>query len=89
MNTECLLAVLPGTSDDKRLAVFLQQTTAGDSQISLRQQTWAQGIGWYDQKTLELDPSQLRMLRGVLGGASSRRAEPTEAPAVLPFSRAG
>lgn len=86
MKTDCLLAVLPGSGDDQRLAVFLVQTSAGDSQISLRQQTWAQGIGWYDQKTLEMEPGQLRLLRNVLGmNVPAPRRTQGEGAAILAF----
>lgn len=60
-----------------------------DATLSLRQQSWAEGIGWYDQRTLDFSPEQVRALRQVLGqaGGRSRRPEPGEAPATLPFPR--
>ena len=66
--SECLLATLPGSNPTDRLLVVWVHTPAGESQVVLRQQSWAEGIGWYDQKSLGLAPHQLRRLKGVLGG---------------------
>lgn len=57
--SECLLATIPGSNARDRLLVVLVHTKAGKSQIVLRQQSWAEGIGWYDQKSLGLAPHQL------------------------------
>ena len=94
MIRECQLAALPGSHDCERLTVVLLQGEDGDSRVSLHQQTWAEGIGWYDQKRIDLDPEQLRQLRGVLGtpalrSAASRVASPrpeaSVEPAILAF----
>jgi hypothetical protein len=84
--SECLLATLAGTNPADRLLVVLVQTK-GESQVVLRQQSWAEGIGWYDQKSLALDPQQLRRLKAVLGVRSSTLewADDAAAPATLPF----
>lgn len=87
MNTECLVATLPSATEDQRLAVFFIRLADGSSQISLRQQSWAKGLGWYDQKTLEVEPEQLRLLRTVfgMGGGGARRPVAEEGPGTLPF----
>jgi len=83
---ECLLATLPGSQSGDRLLVVLVQTKAGKSQLVLRQQSWAEGIGWYDQKSLSLDPHQLRQLKAVLGcRSSSPQKDEPDVPAILPF----
>ena len=51
---ECLLATLPGSQSGDRLLVVLVQTKAGKSQLVLRQQSWAEGIGWYDRRACRL-----------------------------------
>jgi hypothetical protein len=85
-NSECLLATLPGSNPADRLLVVLVHTRAGESQVVLRQQSWAEGIGWYDQKSLALDPQQLRRLKGVLGVRSPAPVrQDADAPATLPF----
>ena len=83
---ECLLATLPGSSPGDRLLVVLVHTKAANSQVVLRHQSWAEGIGWYDQKSLGLAPHQLRRLKGVLGGRSAApERQDADAPAILPF----
>jgi len=88
-NSECQLAVIPGSNACERLLVGLLCNRSGESQITLRQQSWAEGIGWYDQKTLSLAPAQLRHLKTVLGcrGFSQGMADPGVA-SILPFSGA-
>ena len=83
---ECLLATLPSSDPGDRLLVVLVHTKAGKSQVVLRQQSWAEGIGWYDQKSLALDPHQLRQLKAVLGCRSfSPQPDGPGVAAVLPF----
>ena len=82
---ECLLATLPGSSPGDRLLVVLVHTKAGKSQIVLRQQSWAEGIGWYDQKSLDLEPEQFRQLRRSFGAATPRKPRPDTDVATLPF----
>jgi len=86
---ECQLAAIPGPNARERLLVSLLCDRSGESQLILRQQSWAEGIGWYDQKSLSLAPAQLRHLKSVLGcrGFSRGRDDPSVAP-ILPFSAA-
>jgi len=89
MKTEILLATLPAASDSDRLQVVLVRSAATTC-VCLRQQTWAENIGWYDQKSIELDPEQVGQLRAVLGVTGQsviprRRAESAERPATLSF----
>lgn len=91
MKGECLLATLDSTRSDERIQVILSKE-AGDSRISLVQQSWAESVGWYTQQTVELTPDQIHQLRGVLGGAASPSPEPRERipfdpgrPRSLPF----
>lgn len=84
MHSENFLAILPASADDERLVVYLVREADGSSKLSLRQQNWAEGIGWYDQKTLDLEPAQLRMLRS-LGASVAPARHSSDAPATLPF----
>lgn len=84
MHSETFLANLPAAADDERLVVYLVRGADGSSKLSLRQQNWAEGIGWYDQKTLDLEPAQLRMLRS-LGAPVAQAPRSSDAPATLPF----
>jgi hypothetical protein len=84
--SECLLATLPGSNPGDRLLLVLAQSRAGESQVVLRQQSWAAGIGWYDQKSLALAPHQLRELKAVLGcRRSSPQPDDPDVSAILPF----
>ena len=72
MRKEFPLATIPGENDGEQLVVTLLEK-GPCSKVALRQQGWADGIGWYDLKTLELDLDQLRQLRSVLGWTGSPR----------------
>jgi hypothetical protein len=54
--------------------------------IDLREQHYAEGIGWFDQRRLELDPRQFQQLQAVLGLKSDRLGSTMwEEPATIPF----
>ena len=42
--------------------------------MTLCQQSWADGIGWFSQSSVEIDPSQLPMLRQALGLGQAKPA---------------
>ena len=71
MNTEVLLASIPGASDEERLLVVHTRGAGGQSVILLRQQTWGEGVGWFDQSSVSIEPEQLGQLRLALGGTGS------------------
>lgn len=68
--TECLLATLPAADPNEQTLVVLINDPATGSRISLRQQSWGEGVGWFTQKTIDLDSEQVRQFRGILGTAS-------------------
>ncbi len=74
-NSEVILAVIPGSTEKDRLVIAHRQT-AGDSRIELRQQTWGEGIGWFTQHSLPLEPHQAAQLRATLGGKSPAYVPP-------------
>lgn len=82
-----ILATLGGSAPHERLQVSLRQQHGGRVVIELSQQHYAEGIGWYDQRGLELDPKQLRQLQAILGSGSTELGtlEGEQQPAVLPF----
>lgn len=55
---------------------------ADQSRIELRQQTWGEGIGWFTQNTMRLEPQQVAQLRTALGGTA------TFSDATVQFSQA-
>ena len=67
MPSDVVLATIPGGGDQDRLQVVLSHDLDGRSTISLRQQSWGDGVGWFTQASLDLTPGQLRQLR-TLGG---------------------
>lgn len=82
---EVVLSTLAGTTDQERLLVVLCNRS-GVSRLELRQQSFGDGIGWFTQSTVSLEPSQVAELRTALGTGgnhgpsalpkSFRRAEP-------------
>jgi hypothetical protein len=88
--SELILATIPGAREDEQLEVALCQIPGEGSKLELRQQTWGEGIGWFTQSRVRLEPSQVGELRGVLGLTGGRhRSERIPAKDALPqeFSR--
>lgn len=86
MDVQLFLADLPGSGPDERLRVAVGQAKDGRLTIELREQHYAEGIGWFDQRTLSLEPEQFKRLQGLLGmKASAWDAPVSEPPATLPF----
>jgi hypothetical protein len=88
MGAETILATLPGHGPHQRLVVALRQRGEGGLSIELRDQHHGEGIGWFDQRTLSLDPRQWQQLQAVLGraDAASRISEAAdETPATIAF----
>ena len=89
---ETLLASLPGSHEcDRALVVLCAE--AGKSHVELRQQSWGEGVGWFTQSKVTLEPNQIAGLRSVLGktGSSARPASaaPTSfSPRVVRFESA-
>jgi hypothetical protein len=81
-----ILTTLAGSRPGQRLQVALAQRPDGRLVIDLREQHYAEGIGWFDQKALDLDPRQFQQLQAALGlRATLLDAIEDEAPATLPF----
>jgi hypothetical protein len=77
MNTaEIILATIPGAREDEQLEIALCQIPGEGSQLELRQQTWGEGIGWFTQSRVRLEPHQAAELRGVLGATANRTRRP-------------
>ncbi len=86
MGGRTVLATLSGKGPSQRLEVSLSQGDDGRLLIDLREQHHAEGIGWFDQRRLELDPLQFQQLQAVLGLKSDLLdAAIREEPATVPF----
>jgi hypothetical protein len=80
------LATIPGNDAGTRILVSLVQSRDGKLAIDLRQQHHADGIGWFDQRSLVLEPRQLQQLQSVLNlRATEIEAAAAETPNTLPF----
>ncbi|MDZ4833878.1 MAG: hypothetical protein SGJ27_08870 [Candidatus Melainabacteria bacterium] len=96
-NSEHVLAHLEGNSQDERTEIAVRVSADSHNPvISIRQQAWGNGIGWFTQATVELPASSLTALKLALclAPATLQRisflpnANPSEAeepPTVIPF----
>jgi len=85
MKAQTVLATLPGSRPHQRLQVALAQGRDGSLVIDLREQHYADGIGWFDQRTLSLEPAQFKRLQAVLDLKAAAWDEIDEPPATIPF----
>ena len=76
---EIILSTVDGNEANERLLV-VHCVNDQSSRVELRQQSWAEGIGWFTQSSLPLAPHQVGQLRNALG--SHTAATTTRAPAV-------
>ena len=81
--TETTLALLPAHNPRERLVVVLCHHPGG-SRVELRQQSWGEGIGWFTQHGIRLEPGQVAQLRQVLGTTGHRPDPPPKACALGP-----
>lgn len=63
---EMVLCYLPGSSATERLAV-VRCGVGADQTFEIRQQSWGNGLGWFTQSCVAVQPEQVAALRNVLG----------------------
>ncbi len=82
-----VLATLDGSAPWQRLQVDLRSKADGGLALELREQHYAEGLGWYDQRSLALDARQVAQLRTLLGRAATALdpADRVEPRSILPF----
>ena len=68
---ETTLTSLPASAENERILVVLVQNTSEGSQIEMRQQSFGEGIGWFTQSTIRMEPGQVATLKNALGRAST------------------
>lgn len=89
MVPQTVLATLPGSGPHQRLQVALRQKADGRLVIELRDQHFGgEAIGWFDQRTMTLEPRQWQQLQAVLGAkgpSAALDAESESPPATIPF----
>jgi hypothetical protein len=73
MPSEVVLSTIAGSTEGDRLLLVLLNTAEG-SHVELRQQSYGEGIGWFNQATIRLEASQVAELRNALGTGGVNRS---------------
>ena len=68
---ETTLTSLPAAVEYERILVVLVQSPGEGSHVEMRQQSFGDGIGWFTQSTIRLEPGQIASLKSALGRAST------------------
>jgi hypothetical protein len=63
---ESIIGVLKGRDGKEKVEVLLSHTPGNPDQIHFRLLSWGEGVGWYPQKTVELDYRQIGGLQTIL-----------------------
>jgi len=77
---ETVLSTIPASETERLLVILIQAPDCG-SRMELRQQSFSNGIGWFTQSSVQLEPGQVAALRnalGVTGGQRPARPLPRE-----------
>lgn len=95
MQTETILNVFPGASEQQRLVLARCTTLCGLQHLVLRQETHTPDIGWFVQSSVAIEPAQIAGLKMTLSPASvqgncQKRQETADQdrPAILRFEQA-
>jgi hypothetical protein len=70
-SSETILSAIPAQSDKERLLVVLVQSPEEGSRLELRQQSFGDGVGWFTQSTVQMEPGQVALLKNSLGSAAA------------------
>jgi hypothetical protein len=82
MNRSTTLGWIDGSDADQRLELTLVQNAAGIVELVMSEQHFAEGIGWFAQRSLSLDPHQVSQLKRMLQVQDlPRERSRTEVPA--------
>jgi hypothetical protein len=68
MQYEEILTTITSSNPTSCLEVAVCTDSQGERKVELRRLSWGEGIGWYYQQTLCLDPSEAEGLLGALKG---------------------
>jgi len=71
---ETTLTSLPAAVENERILVVFVQIPAEGSHIEMRQQSFGEGIGWFTQSTIRMEPGQVAALKSALGRTSTGTA---------------
>jgi len=78
--TETTLTSLPSAAPNERILVVLVQLPGEGSRVEMRQQSYGDGIGWFTQSTIHLEPGQIAALKNALGQAAPGAMASTRLP---------
>jgi hypothetical protein len=65
-----ILGQLEGENEKEKVELVLHHTAEGSASLEVRSLRWGSGIGWYVQKTINLDPAQVHRLDHLLRRSS-------------------
>ena len=68
---EASLTSLPAAVENERILVVLVQHPGEGSHVEMRQQSFGEGIGWFTQSTIRMEPGQVAALKSALGRTST------------------
>jgi hypothetical protein len=78
-----VLARLEGENVEEKIEVIAREDNPPF--LEIRSLRWGRGIGWYVQKTITLDPTQVKMLTHVLRRSAVMSATKNSNGNVIPF----
>jgi len=79
------LAQLDGESTKEKIELVLRHTGERGPALEVRSLRWGQGVGWYTQKTIVLDPGQVMRLASLLRRAALTGQTRTGGRKILTF----
>lgn len=87
MSQERILNTVTGTTEHSRLEMALCDSPDTGHVLELRRLSWAKGIGWYRQQTLQLGPAEAEALLQTLRTSHHAWREGPKQPTgkVIPF----
>jgi hypothetical protein len=80
-----VLGQLEGENEQEKVELVLHHTAEGYASLEVRSLRWGPGIGWYVQKTINLDPAQVHRLDHLLRRSSVVRQKGGNCGKVIPF----
>lgn len=93
MQNETILNVFPAADDLHRLVIAVQQENGqASSRLVLRQETYADDVGWFVQSCVAIEPEQVAGLKMALSTQATTFGKPdrrgSSVPAILSFDGA-
>jgi len=72
---EVVLAVLSEPGEHQRV-VLVHRQAFGDQRIVLRNESFSEDVGWFEQSSVEISPTQLGQLKQALGLVPGTKIRP-------------